>query len=257
MKIRLGLVCILALVVALTNCKKTTYNYPANPLTNYFLPLQVGKYAIFRLDSLNFYYYGQLDTVSSYLAKDSVEQATVDNSGQPTWLVTRYLSDTLGTSWVPSQTYRVTPSVQKIEVVENNLRFIKLAFPMDEGYSWTGNTYLPTNPYQDFFVYSDNANIDMGLWNYTYQNVNTPMTVKGKNYDSTVTILQINDSINVPIVIDTIFGTRTYWSETYAKHVGLVYRHTEMWEYQPPTPNHTQEAYKIGFKLTMQLISHN
>jgi len=257
MKNRPGLVWFLALVVIITSCKKSTYTYPANPLTNYFLPLQVGKYAIYRLDSVNFYYYGQLDTVSSYLAKDSVEKTSMDNSGRPIWLVTRYLSDTLGTSWVTSQTYTVTPSVQTLEVVENNLRFIKLAFPMDEGFSWTGNTYLPDNPYQDFFTYSDDANVSMGLWNYSYQKVNTPISLSGKTYDSTVTVSQINDSINVPILIDTAFASRTYWSETYAKHIGLVYRHTEMWEYQPPTPNGTQQAYKIGFQMTMKLLDHN
>jgi hypothetical protein len=257
MKIRTGLVCIVTLIVIIISCKKTTYNYPANPLTNYFMPLQVGKFSIYRLDSLNFYFYGQIDTVSSYLAKDSVEKMGTDNAGHQVWFVTRYLSDTTGASWTPTQTYTVTPSVQTLEIVENNLRFIKLAFPMDEGFSWTGNTYLPANPYQDFFVFSDNANVDMGLWNYTYQNVNTPVNISGIQYDSSVTVLQINDSINVPVVIDTIFATRTYWSETYAKHVGLVYRHTEMWERQPPTPNGTQQAYKIGFQLTMRLVSHN
>jgi hypothetical protein len=30
-----------------------------------------------------------------------------------------------------------------------------------------------------------------------------------------------------------------------------------MWEYQPPTPDGTQTGYKIGFKLTMQMIDHN
>lgn len=261
MKNRPGLFWFLALVVIITSCKKTTYNYPANPLTNYYLPLQLGKYAIYRLDSLNFYYFGQLDTISSYLAKDSVEKSSTDNTGRKIWIVTRYLSDTLGTAWTPNETYTVTPSVQTVEMVEDNLRFIKLAFPMDEGFSWTGNTYLPDNPYQDYFEYSDGQNQNLGGWNYTYQNVNKPFTQSGKTYDSSVTILQINDSINsstkVPVIIDTVFAARTYWSETYAKHVGLIYRHTEMWEYQPPTPHNAQQAYKIGFQMTMRLVSHN
>ena len=257
MKKRPGLLLILALALAITSCKKTTYTYPANPLTNYFLSLQVGKYITYRLDSLNFYYYGQLDTTTSYLAKDSVEQASMDNSGRPIWLVTRYLSDTLGTAWTPNETYTVTPSTQTIELTENNLRFIKLAFPMDEGFTWTGNTYLPYDPYHGYFTYSDDSHLSLGLWNYTYQNVDKPYILSGKTYDSTVTVLQENDSINVPIVDPTSFASRTYWSETYAKHIGLVYRHTEMWEYQPPTPNQTQSGYKIGFQMTIRMIDHN
>src|SRR5580704_9154513 len=98
MKNRRGHVILIALVVAITSCKKTI-SYPANPLTNYYIGLQVGKYITYRMDSLNFYYYGQLDTVTSYLAKDSVEKQTVDNTGATVWLVTRYLSDTTGSSW--------------------------------------------------------------------------------------------------------------------------------------------------------------
>ena len=79
----------------------------------------------------------------------------------------------------------------------------------------------------------------------------------GATYDSTLTILQEDDSANVPIVIDTAFASRTYWSETYAKNIGLVYRHSILWEYQPPVPNSTQGGYKIGFEVTFTLVDHN
>jgi hypothetical protein len=256
MKNRLGAL-LIALVVTITSCKKTI-SYPAIPLTDYFITLQVGKYVTYRMDSLNFYYYGQLDTTTSYLAKDSVEGTTVDGSGQTAWLVTRYLSDTSGDSWRPNETYMVSPSTQTINMTENNLRFIKLAFPMDLNSTWTGNTYLPYAPYQDFFQYSDYSNLSLGGWNYTYMQVNQPFTVtNGTKYDSATTVLQIADSTNVPIVDPNSFASATYWSETYAKHIGLIYRHTEMWEYQPPTPDGTQAGFKIGFELTMSVVDHN
>jgi len=227
-------------------------------MTNYFAPLQVGKYVIFRLDSLNFYYYGQLDTLTHYLAKDSVEEATTDLMGRPSWRVVRYLSDTLGTAWTPTETYLVTPTRTTLEVVEDNLRYIKLAFPMDEGYNWTGSTYLPYAPYQDYFDFSDDSHLNVQRWNYTYQNVNKPYTIGSQVYDSTTTVLAVNDSINAPvIVVDTSFASRTYWTETYARNVGLIYRHTELWEYQPPTPNGTQIGYKIGFEVTFKIVDHN
>jgi hypothetical protein len=155
-------------------------------------------------------------------------------------------------------TYVVTPSNAAIDVSENNLRFVKLAFPMDLGFSWTGNTYLPYAPYQDFFTYSDYNNLTVSAWNYVYQQVNQPFTVaNGTSFDSATTILQIADSTNVPILDPTVFASVTYWSETYARNVGLVYRRTEMWEYQPPTPDGSQSGYKIGFALTMSIVDHN
>jgi len=256
MKSRLVVTTLLFLVTVVISCKKTIH-YPATSPADYFLPLQVGKYATYRLDSLNFYYYGQLDTVTSYLAKDSVEGSFTDGQGNVAWLVTRYMSDTTGTTWYTGETYTVTPSQQRLEMTEDNLRFIKLAFPISQGFSWSGNSYLPYAPYQDFFDYSDDSHLTLGNWNYTYQSVNKPYSLGSQSFDSTVTVLQENDSINVPIVDVNSFASRTYWSETYARHIGLVYRHTEMWEYQPPTPDGTQSGYKIGFQMTMRLIDHN
>src|SRR5579872_3965739 len=262
MKLRRGLLimCCLFLLVG-TGCKKTV-NYTktssySGPLTDFWTPLQVGKYVTYRLDSLNFYFYGQLDTITSYLAKDTVEDTMIDGTGNKAWIVTRYLSDTSGTNWFAGETYTVTPSLQKIEMTENNLRYVKLAFPIDEGFGWPGNTYLPYAPYQDFFLYSDDSHLSLGSWSYTYQNVDKRYTVGSQTFDSTITVLQANDSINVPIKDPNSFASKTYWSETYAKHIGLVYRHTEMWEYQPPTPDGTQNGYKIGFQLTMRIIDHN
>ena len=256
-QLRNALLTMLVLGAGMSSCKKTI-SYQGNILTNYYMPLQVGKYITYRMDSLSFYYYGQNDTITSYLAKDSVEKQTVDNTGATVWLVTRYLSDTTGSSWSPSETYVVSPSASAIDVTENNLRFVKLAFPMDPGFSWTGNTYLPYNPYQDFFTYSDYDNLDLSDWNYQYMQVNQPFTVgNGTTYDSATTILQIADSTNVPIANTTIFASDTYWSETYARGIGMIYRHTEMWEYQPPTPDGSQAGYKIGFGLTMSIVDHN
>jgi hypothetical protein len=263
MKRRPGLLLALtAVLLIVISCKKSidytkTTDY-SGPLTNFYTPLEVGKFAIYRLDSLNYYFYGQLDTITSYLAKDSVEDSIRDGAGHLAWVVTRYLSDTAGLrGWIPSLSYTVTPSGERIEVTEDNLRFIKLAWPISQGFSWLGDTYLPYAPYQDFFDFSDDAHLSMGNWNYTYQQVDGNFSAGGQSYDSTLTVSQENDSINVPIQDPNSFASRTYWSETYAKHIGLVYRHTEMWEYQPPTPDGTQAGYKIGFKVTMTMVSHN
>jgi hypothetical protein len=247
----------LILLLTVIGCKRTLYNYPDNPLTNYYLPLEVGKYAIYQLDSLNFYYYGQLDTLTQYLAKDSVESSSLDNLGNRSWTVVRYLSPAAGpTVWTASETKMVTPSAKSIEEQENNLRFIKLAYPMEDSFTWNGNSYLPDDPYQGSYDFSASTNVYLNAWTYTYSNVNQPFTAGTNTYDSTLTVIQAEDSVHLPIVTDTLFAAKTYWIETYAKHIGLVYRHTALWELQPRTQN-GQNAYKIGFEVTMTLLDHN
>ena len=142
MKFRPVVLLLLCSIAAVSACKKTIH-YPATAPADYCLPLEPGKYAIYRLDSLNFYYYGQLDTVTSYLAKDSVEESFTDGEGNKAWYVTRYLSDTTGQTWYPSETYTVTPSASRLEMTEDNLRFIKLAFPITQGFSWSGSVLPP------------------------------------------------------------------------------------------------------------------
>ncbi|HEY8968280.1 MAG TPA: hypothetical protein VIM64_04290, partial [Puia sp.] len=186
MKIHFRLTGAAALITLLTviGCKRTLYNYPNNPLTNYYLPLEVGKYAIYQLDSLNFYYYGQLDTLTQYLAKDSVERSFVDNTGHTSWIVVRYLSPATGpTVWTASETKTVTAFPQSIEEQENNLRFIKLAYPMQDSFTWNGNSYLPDNPYQGFFDFSASTNTYVNQWTYTYLNVDQPFTAGSSTFD--------------------------------------------------------------------------
>lgn len=262
MKNRLGIFLALALVLTVvTSCKKTisfrdSAAFMGDP-PDYYMTMKLGKYVIYRLDSINFYSYGQFDTTTSYLAKDSVEKSIVDGEGNQAWLVTRYLSDTTGQSWAPSGTFTVTPSSTRVYVSETNLRFLKLASPIDEGFTWQGNSALPDDPYQDFYQFSDDFHLGLNGWTYTYQHVGEPYTVGATKFDSTATVLSAADSVNVPIKDTKSFASKTYWVETYAKHVGLVYRYTAIWEYQPPTPNGSQSGYKIGFEMTLKLIDHN
>ena len=92
---------------------------------------------------------------------------------------------------------------------------------------------------------------------FIHRSISRLRSPTGRSFDSATTVLQIADSTNVPITNPNAFASDTYWSETYAKHIGMIYRYTEMWEYQPPTPDGSQQGYKIGFALTMSIVDHN
>ena len=48
-------------------------------------------------------------------------------------------------NWQPIATYYITPIDHGIEVMdENNLRFIKLREPIQNDFSWPGNSYIDT-----------------------------------------------------------------------------------------------------------------
>lgn len=235
-------------------CEKKNDDFTSDAVGDY-MNLQIGKYVIYRLDSTRFVNFGQEDTVVSYQAKDVVEAAITDNLGRPGWRVVRYLRDTASTNdadWASTLTYQVIPSRENIEVNESNLRYVKLVIPVVEGYTWKGNGYLPESPYQDLYEFSNDA--DIQTWDYTYSNVNALLTINNKDYDSTITVTQMDDSTNLPI-ISGIPASQTRWIEKYAKHIGLISKEVIMWEYQPPT--NTSAGYRHGFGIKLTILDHN
>lgn len=245
---------VLVLSVQLAGCNKKDDGYNAGGVTDY-MNLQTGKYVIYRLDSTRFIYFGQKDTTVSYLAKEIVEGPATDNQGRSGWRVVRYLRDINSTSerdWRANLTYFVMPSRENIEVTEGNFKYIKLVLPITDGRSWRGNGYLPDNPYKDLFEFSNDEGIQD--WEYTYQDVGALATYENKDYDSTLTVVQIADSTNLPLEYDRP-ASKNYWVEKYAKNIGLIYKEVAVWEYQPPTTSGS--GYRHGFGLKMTIIDHN
>jgi hypothetical protein len=255
MKKFLGYTLILSTAVILYSCNKKDASINPTQLIEY-MPLQTGKYIHYRLDSMRFIDFGQRDTVVSYDAKDVVDGELTDNLGRQTFRIIRYLRDINSTSeedYFPKLTYFVTPTRESVEVLEENLKFQKLRLPVNNGFNWHGNSFLPATPYYEVYQFSNDE--DINLWEYTYMNVNEQVTINDNTYDSTVTVQQAADSSNVPIEFPDGLAYRNYWTETYAKNIGLIYKEVVMWEYQPP--NSGNPGFRSGFGIKMSIIDHN
>ena len=237
----------------LSSCSKKD-GLTSDAVTDY-VNMQKGKYILYRYDSLRFVDFDQRDTFITYQAKEVVQDSTTDNLNRPTWRVVRYIRDwnsTRETDWLPILTYTITPSAQNIEMKEANFRYIKLVRPIVDGFSWHGNGFLPDKPYSDYYSFGNDQ--DIQTWDYTYHDVNTTLNLNGKDYESTISVTQIADSSNLPIVA-TVLATKNLWVEKYAKGIGLVYKEVAIWEYQPTTS--TQSGYRQGFGITMSILDHN
>lgn len=241
-------------LLILVSCSKETENYVSDSPSDYF-NLQPGKYAIYDLDSTVFVNFGQYDTVIHYEAKDLVDAEIQDNNQRRGWRIIRYLrkpgeSDD---AWVPSGTYMIIPTANTIELVENNFRYLKLITPVKEGVTWKANSYLPSKPFASIYAFS--VDEDIQYWPSTYENVGMPATVNGLDFDSTLTIRQVEDSVNVPVTIPDSYAYQILWNEQYAKGVGMISRNIKMWEYQPPTMG--QPGFRTGFEVSMRIKSYN
>lgn len=246
---------ILALATcSLFSCKSKTEELLTEPLADY-APLTVGKYITYRIDSLVFVDFQRYPEIHSYQVKHVVDAEITDNLGRKSYRVYRYLNNINGTGeWAANGSYFITPGENQLEVIEDNLRIIKLHAPLREGYSWKGNTYLPTDPY-DFYGFNFSNDDDIKDWDFYYTPQESSFSYQGQEYTDLFTVEQQDDLSNVPVDDPDSYGYRSRSVEKYSKNIGLVYREYELWEYQPNLSG--SDPYYTGFGITMWMVDHN
>jgi hypothetical protein len=237
------------------SCDKTVLDeFSSAPISSY-IDLTVGKYITYRLDSTVLTNSGRSEEIHAYQVRHMVDAQITDNLGRPSYRIVRQLRDSAGTSpWIDNGTYLITPLQDQLEVVEDNLRFIKLHIPFNLKFKWKGNRYISSDPYSAAYSFSNDDNMED--WDYTYAQFEASTSIGGRSLSDVYTITQIDESLNAPVTNINSYGARNYSVEKYAKNVGLVSREYILWEYQPNT-GMPGGGYKIGFGIKMWVIDFN
>lgn len=230
-------------------CGKETATIDSPAIAEY-ASVTVGKYITYRLDSTVFTNFGLTEETKRYQVKDVVDAQITDNLGRPSFRIIRYLRDSLGTQpWAPNATFLVTPLGDQLEFVENNLRYIKLHLPIQDGFTWKGNTHIDTYSAGSEVKYLDD-------WDYNYEQFGQSYTVRGVTVPNTVKISQRDETIPNGPFNPNGYYERNFSSEVYAKGIGLIYRNFIHWEYQPPrVPG--QQGDRKGYGVKLEMIDRN
>jgi hypothetical protein len=235
------------MIFLLASCTKENDNFTLESVNDYF-PLQVGKYITYDLDSTIFTNFNQEMTTKHYQAQYRVDTAVTDNLGRAAFNISRYLRTDSTQPWTIDNVFTAVPSGKSIELIQDNLRFIKLMEPIKDGASWKGNIYLPYDPYRSYSFADPVFTED---WDYTYEAVDSSLIIGSNNFPNTITVAEIDDTIGDPNVPGTKYAERTYSVEKYAKNVGLIYKEFIHWEYQSIDNTYT------GFGEKLSIIDHN
>src|SRR5204862_8097681 len=108
-------------------------NFQKQRLLEMVIPLQHGKYITYRVDSIIFTNFGRTTEIHSYLVKHVVDTLITDNLGRPSYRVFTYISDTTGSlPWQPNGSYFITVLDDRVELIEDNLRVMKIHIPITE-----------------------------------------------------------------------------------------------------------------------------
>nr|MCU0375918.1 hypothetical protein [Chitinophagaceae bacterium] len=241
-------------VLLLIGCSEKKIDLQSPAIASYF-PLTVGKFIEYKLDSTVLTQFGRDTTVRSYRVRDAIEAEITDARGRQGFRIVRYMRDAAASQpYLPAYTFMaINNNGDWIEYVENNLRFLKLRFPVREGFEWQGNSFIETNTLNSNVRY-------LADWTYRYLDVNKPITLNGKTYDSTITILQRDEVIPEGPFNPQFFKQYDYSIEIYAKNIGLIYKNFDHKVWQPPTPPPDSRPgfWEDGsFRIILSAINHN
>lgn len=245
---------IVILLGTLHACKEEIEELKPELPTDY-LTLQPGKFITYRLDSTIFTQNGRAQEVHSYQEKVMIDKEITDNLGRPSYRIYRFLRDLAGqTPWVSSGSFFITPATNTVEVIEDNLRVVKMITPVKEEESWKANRFLATDPYNASYEFSDDSHIHLEDWDYTYKAVGETVTLNSKTFSDVITVQGPDESVNATISDPNSFGSRTFLVDKYSKNLGLIYQELILWEYQP---NPGGSPFRVGFGIKRSIIDHN
>ncbi len=206
-----------------------------------YFPMEQGKWVVYEADSIIYNDFEEVVETTYLQIREFIEEEFVDNEGRPAVRVERSYRYDPNDNWNLQDIWYGVRDSSTAERIEENVRFLKIAFPPTNGKQWKGNTYIDnTDP--ELEIYKDD-------WDYTVLSTDATYANGSVNLSNVLEIQQ-ND-------FET-FIEKSFSKEMYAKGIGLVYK--EFWNLETQTidPNCPWvECAEKGFIYRQRLIDHN
>lgn len=204
---------------AFSACKKDEV---IPPPTYQYAPVDTGRWILYDVDST--YYSGvTVPPVNNYKFQvlERIDSEYLDNQGRPTLRLERFRRDSTGAPWVEYvNVWTSTLTSHAYERVEENLRYVKIGFPINLNTSWNGNAYNILDPEE-----------------YTYDDIHVEYTLGTFYFDSALIVLRGDP----PNAIERKNG-----KEIFANHVGMIYK-----EYYDLNIQNFQDTTGVKYFYTM------
>lgn len=188
---------VLLSVVFSSGCNKEENN--DIPLIDYnYFPDDIGHWIIYEIEEIQIDAPSEVYDTSRYQIKEIIASEFLDNSNRVTLRIERYIRENDTTSWEIKDVWYANLLTSSAQKVEENIRYVKLSFPVALHKSWDGNAY---NTYDE--------------QEYEITAIDTSETINDIFIDSVLTVTQRDwESL-----IDKYYSV-----EKYAKNIGIVYK---------------------------------
>jgi len=206
-----------------SGCVDSTVEQPDPMFPSFdYTPLSVGQYHIYQVDSIVF------DTVANgvnidqvqWLIRERVTDTLRNNANELVYRIERSQRKMEGVPWEIMDIWTAQQVQNRYERVEDNLRFIKMVMPLQEGQSWNGNTYIDVS--QLISIRGETIEFFKN-WQYEVVSFGLAEEIGNQMYEDVATLQQADDENLIEI---------RFSQEKYARGVGLVYRELQIMDTQ-------------------------
>ncbi len=249
---------VFVLLLLLAACSKRQIQDPApfDTAQLAYFPLTTGHYVVYRVDSLVFDPApgGTARDSSSTFVKEMIADSLLDNTGQWQYIMERYERKTTSAPWALKFVGTASRTNTQAVRTEQNLRFLKMVFPMNKRSNWDGNLWIDKN--REIEIAGERMQPFIN-WQYDVDSIDVASSIGGFTFDSTLIITEANYS-------DVI--ERRFSRAWYAKHVGLVKREQWILDSQycaqfPPPPDCQTRPWELkaekGYILRQTVLEFN
>lgn len=212
---------VVIVVISLLACKKD--NKAPNFYFDYY-PVEKGHYVTYAVREV--YVDNGMHDTTEYFLKAQIGDTFTDNEGRIANRYNRYVSQSLNGPWVLKDIWTVILNGNKVELIEENQRTIKLVLAPDIYKDWNCNAYNISEPLDCY-----------------YRDIHKSASMNGFDFDSTVTVEQ-DDNLNMVVF------SRKY--EQYAKGIGMYHKYYKDYTIQ----NFDTVNVVKGNEIIMKLVDY-
>lgn len=186
----------LLFIFFITSCKKQESSNNSSIDFSY-CPLKVGNWIAYNVVDINIDEPSKVHDTLNYKIKEIIESKFEDNK-MLVYRIERFIKMSDSVGWTIKDVWFANYTTNSIQKVEENVRFVKIVFPVIINNSWNGNAYNLNDSKE-----------------YEITTLDIPETINSLTFDSVMHVTQLNISNLIEKKLEI---------EKYAKNIGLVYK---------------------------------
>lgn len=200
---------LIGLLISLISCTSDTLEPDPQKVGFSYFPLQVGDFRIYQIHKEHFSIFAESDT-TDYQLKELVADSFATQN-EITFVLHRLSREQEQDPWQLDSVWTARRTANHAIVVENNIPFAKLVFPVAVNKTWDGNVFNTRLPD-----------------NYEITAVNTSFETPAGPFGNTLTVFENNDPDSL------IF--QDIRQVVYALDVGLIYKFSSILDFCNTSP---------------------